>query len=688
MQETKEAKKVDVAPSVTKIVKELTDEENEFIPLDVVIDRSKLLEDNFGEDAEKLLDSLKEQNEHKRMFTFDETNLEVKLLSFEENVARQVDEFIEEMPEKLKNVMDKCDGKIPIDFIAKFSKMNTLLAKVEDREKLVSDCVKDYSRFTELDDKNLRVLTKEERIRKQVEEIFKDANYFYDEEILELSSQHEERYIAIEELIPNIKEEELTVETVASSVKDSELVECDSTNTMIRKKTPVKTKSEKLPKPLEHRIKKIVDSYFGEGLYMYDRDMHNIEQKNNGKIPLKEVVEFPRLKLILEGADISEEAILKALEDCDNVELEGEFLKQKHHDYSLRSTKSINADFSFDSPTHENSFTVMTYNILADFLCSSETGYVYASKRSKKWENRQRAVIAQIKYYEPDILCLQELQGTLNENEDDPDDHRTHIAKELAQIGYNESFVYCRKMLHDVQEQKRGPDIGNAIFFREESFELVQKKEILFAQELSAKCANDEKTQKQIEKKYPQVAIIAHLRQKKTKHDLVICTTHLSANFRSAYIQLLQLQICVDSLKEFVESINGKVAVLLCGDFNATPDHPSYEMMSLPNLSKEKIELLQKAAQKDKFFLPENTSFKSDLHMKSAYKEVAGQEPTASHVVSDFFGTLDYVWYGESLKPIAVLETPTTEVMKRNKGMPDPVFPSDHVPLLAHFEFN
>lgn len=49
---------------------------------------------------------------------------------------------------------------------------------------------------------------------------------------------------------------------------------------------------------------------------------------------------------------------------------------------------------------------------------------------------------------------------------------------------------------------------------------------------------------------------------------------------------------------------------------------------------------------------------------------------------------LDYIWYSsESLRVTGVLETPPVETITQHYALPSQLFPSDHIPLLAEFQF-
>ena len=59
----------------------------------------------------------------------------------------------------------------------------------------------------------------------------------------------------------------------------------------------------------------------------------------------------------------------------------------------------------------------------------------------------------------------------------------------------------------------------------------------------------------------------------------------------------------------------------------------------------------------------------------------------------DFTGTLDYIMYtSDSLTPTALLELPTEsdvsrDVKKQGAGLPNETWSSDHIALLAEFQY-
>ena len=66
-------------------------------------------------------------------------------------------------------------------------------------------------------------------------------------------------------------------------------------------------------------------------------------------------------------------------------------------------------------------------------------------------------------------------------------------------------------------------------------------------------------------------------------------------------------------------------------------------------------------------------------------------EPACTNISHDFKNTLDYICYSSSeLKPTALLELPCTlDILggDMSRGLPNAAWPSDHIALMAEFQF-
>ena len=74
-----------------------------------------------------------------------------------------------------------------------------------------------------------------------------------------------------------------------------------------------------------------------------------------------------------------------------------------------------------------------------------------------------------------------------------------------------------------------------------------------------------------------------------------------------------------------------------------------------------------------------------------------GQEPSLTNCDGSvvrasqeglYKGCLDYIWYSaDRLIPTAVLDVPKEQLIDQHIGLPSKIFPSDHLPIYAEFQF-
>ena len=177
-------------------------------------------------------------------------------------------------------------------------------------------------------------------------------------------------------------------------------------------------------------------------------------------------------------------------------------------------------------------FSVMTYNVLADMLCTVEQ-FPSTPIEHLDWTNRKRLVEAEIKFHMPDILAIQELQG--NAAGAGPDDHYSALKATLEAVGYDGRYV--RKVKRNGATWPH-TQIGNAIFWRAETFEYFEHQEILIAPLLNAAC-EDESSRAHFGRG-AQVGLAVVLRHRRTNRPVVALTMHVSCNFQEPWTQLVK----------------------------------------------------------------------------------------------------------------------------------------------------
>ena len=124
----------------------------------------------------------------------------------------------------------------------------------------------------------------------------------------------------------------------------------------------------------------------------------------------------------------------------------------------------------------------------------------------------------------------------------------------------------------------------------------------------------------------------------------------------------------------------------MCGDFNSLPDE---------NVVRFTLGQEQKHDKNHPFYtelVEDNTRSlwdPVDLPLKSAYGNYnEGSHPAWTHYKDVFQGTLDYIFHSPTLSVMNLLPLPSEEEVTAEVAIPNSVFPSDHLPIMAEFSFN
>ncbi|XP_054846027.1 nocturnin isoform X3 [Eublepharis macularius] len=280
---------------------------------------------------------------------------------------------------------------------------------------------------------------------------------------------------------------------------------------------------------------------------------------------------------------------------------------------------------------------VMQWNILAQALGEGKDNFVQCPMEALRWEERKCLILEEILAYQPDILCLQEV-----------DHYFDTFQPLLGRLGYQCTFFPKPWSPCLDVECNNGPD-GCALFFLKDRFTLISSNNMrLTAMKL----------------KTNQVAIAQILKCNETGKLFCIAVTHLKARngwerFRSAQgADLLQ------KLKSITQE--AEIPLIVCGDFNAEPTEEVYKEFSDSSLN---LNSAYKLLSADGMSEPPYTTWKIRLSGESRH-------------------TLDYIWYSQhALQVNAALSLLTEEQIGPNR-LPSYNYPSDHLSLVCDFSFN
>jgi mRNA deadenylase 3'-5' endonuclease subunit Ccr4 len=170
---------------------------------------------------------------------------------------------------------------------------------------------------------------------------------------------------------------------------------------------------------------------------------------------------------------------------------------------------------------------------------------------------------------------------------------------------------------------------------------------------------------------------------------VVIANTHIACAYSTPAKQLAQVAILLKQLEKVTTATreaNGGIApaVVLTGDFNSTPMSGCIQFIKNGSLEKDHADRI---ADEGAIAFPFETLSHS-LGLRSAYESVLGIEPAFTNVTHRFAGTLDYIFHSKAMIPLCVRGLPSLHECRAEKGLPNLVHPSDHLPIAATFQLS
>lgn len=412
-------------------------------------------------------------------------------------------------------------------------------------------------------------------------------------------------------------------------------------------------------------------------------------------------------------------------------------------------------------------FTVMSYNILAqDLLEAHPNLYTHCPLEVLQWDYRLHNLVQEFQKWEPDILCLQEVQE---------DHYKEHLEPVLCGMGY--ACVFKRRTGSKTD--------GCSICYRSELFSELSVSLLEFFRPDCELLDRDN------------VGIVLLLQPVITRGSevtakgppLCVANTHLLFNPRRGDVKLAQLAIVLAKIDRLVESCRARgdlCNVVLCGDFNCVPNMPLYQLITTGQLHYHGLPVWMLSGQEDRSYQvhhhrlfappwpsslgitdqcqyarsreePEGVQYSHDFMLQLRFCEAAVVRPqdlemipgvtdctpdpeekrcpapstrfrqTISHSLNlrsvyrhvipgtdlsevttlhtEAGATVDYIFYtagpdpmgdhkgggqlpGDGLKLISRLSLLSEQDLWSMKGIPNDIYPSDHLCLLARFQLD
>lgn len=338
-------------------------------------------------------------------------------------------------------------------------------------------------------------------------------------------------------------------------------------------------------------------------------------------------------------------------------------------------------------------FSVLCYNILCDTFATRQK-YGYCPMSALAWDKRKDLLMKEIVFYNADIVSLQEVET---------EQYFNYFLPEMSNLGYKGTFA-AKSRSKTVNDEDRKHVDGCAIFYKTSKFSLHKEQLIEFSQLAIANSEGADDMINRVQTK-DNIGIVAILDIKDPTHGvkhnkMVVLNTHINWDPEYSDVKLIQNIMFMSEVDKFIKDVKGNPAMpmVVCGDFNSTPDSAVIEFLQKGQISTEHPDLhglkysgFFKRGANGECIGSKNGSknFKHNFKLKSCYSEEQLEKLKYTNYTFEFKGVLDHILHSrDNLRTLGVLGGINEEWMIKNKviGCPNVHYPSDHLPLLAELE--
>lgn len=238
------------------------------------------------------------------------------------------------------------------------------------------------------------------------------------------------------------------------------------------------------------------------------------------------------------------------------------------------------------------------------------------------WENRYKLQRELIRRENPDIIAMEEV------------DNYAEFEPKVLPVKYASVFI-----------EKPTGDMGICFAYKKLKFNLIKHSKEPLPEEGSKKASS-------------QIFGVYHLEHKQSQKEIVVIAVHLKAKAEFETKRVAQIKAVI----EYIESNNlNEKEVVLLGDFNTEPHMDTIKTVESCNCG-----------------------FKSVFDYKNAKKDNYAEFTTMKQREKLYKRVIDYIWY---FGDMSVQSCRVANVdIDNDIGLPNGVFPSDHLYLIAEME--
>lgn len=320
----------------------------------------------------------------------------------------------------------------------------------------------------------------------------------------------------------------------------------------------------------------------------------------------------------------------------------------------------------FPKNRRPDSLRVLSYNTLAE-IYGTKASFPSCPEWALAWTYRRRNLVREIANYDADIICLQEVQQ---------DHYEDHFSLWFGRQGYE--GIYIAKTREAMG--RKGKIDGCATLFRKDKFILRERQSVEFN---AIAHGRTEDTQVLTRCLKGNVGLITILDCVDGSGPLVIANTHAYWDPECWDVKLFQIDAFLQEVEGVVNRLGGNVPLILCGDFNSTPDSNVYDLLSTgaASVNMEELEPAQ-------YGLLATSTLHHSMNLRSSYS-LTGSEPRFTNYTHQFAGTLDYQFFTpDYMIATAIMEMPDENSLISNNEivLPNTQWSSDHIALMTEYQ--